>query len=501
MAGERIKAAEVAALACALLSDDAFYFVCSSLKETDFLDKRNQTIYHAMLEIYGKEKIAPNMVSLRTYLETSNKMTAVGGESYLAKVLDTVPANSDAENYVKQVMEASQFFRMKNTLAALLEKANKGVTDIPAFLGESQKKVNDILQIQNADNFQSSGDVIEAYLDKLEKKIEERRLTGKNEPLEGVSTGYKELDKFTRGFAKGDLIILAARPSVGKTAFAINLALNVSKKKIPVAFFSLEMSAEKIIGRLLTNLSTLNQDTINSLNFIRSRDSRGNIKLSPDPSVKVGLSGLGYLHSFQSGLNLLEGHPIFIDDNPGTMVIAIQAELRKFQTQHPDLGLVIIDYLQLINSATGRTNSNENRTNVVGEISRALKSMARDLNVPVIALAQLSRAVDNRTDHTPTMSDLRDSGSIEADADIVMMLYRKDYYERNGKDGGQGQPLPQEDQDEKNESITQLIIAKNRNGRTGELEFTFKKDICLFSYPDYEADSQLENEEQEPVGF
>ena len=391
-------------------------------------------------------------------------------------------------------------------MTKLLDKVNKGVTDIPSFLGESQKSISEIIQTQNFDNFQGSRDVIENYLDKLDKRIEERRLTGRNNPLEGISTGYELLDKYTRGFSKGDLIILAARPSVGKTAFAINIASNVAKRGIPVAFFSLEMRADKIMGRLLTDRSGINQDTINALNYVKKYDQHDNVILVPDKTIKIGNSSIKDLTNFQNAINGLNRDPIYIDDNPGTMVISIQSELKKFQSQHSNLGLVIIDYLQLINSASGKVSGNDNRTNIVGDISRALKGMARDLNVPVLALAQLSRAVDSRPDHKPTMSDLRDSGAIEQDADMVMMLYREDYYKKGDGKGAQGQEAAPSGPDESSQddsvpSNVTLILAKNRNGRTGEISFSFQKDVCHFNAIDEDLSASLDNQEQEPVSF
>lgn len=505
MAEERIKAAEAAVLACALLDEDAFYYVCSALKVKDFLDPRNQIIFQAMNDIFAKTNTAPDAVSLKTYLETGNKLASAGGEAYISKILENIPASNDVSSYINQVVQASQLYSMKETLTKLLDKVNKGITDVPSFLGETQKSISEIIQTQNFDNFQGSRDVIESYLDKLDKRIEERRITGRNNPLEGISSGYEILDKYTRGFSKGNLVILAARPSVGKTAFAINIASNVAKRGIPVAFFSLEMRADQIMGRLLTDRSGINQDTINALNYIKKYDDHDNVILLPDKTIKIGNSSVRDLTNFQNAINGLNRDPIYIDDNPGTTVVSIQSELKKFQSQHSNLGLVIIDYLQLINSASGKVNGNDNRTNIVGDISRALKGMARDLNVPVLALAQLSRAVDSRPDHKPTMSDLRDSGSIEQDADMVMMLYREDYYKKkdDGK-GGDGQVASGQDESSQDDSVPSnvtLILAKNRNGRTGEISFSFQKDVCHFNAIDEDLSASLENQEQEPVSF
>lgn len=499
MASSEIRAAEMAVLACALLEEDSFYDASASLKIEDFLDSRNRTIFEAMIEYFDANQSPPNAVNLIQTLENANRIGEAGGRGYVTTLLQTLPAINDLSSYIAQVRQASQFKRMKDVLRKSLDSAEEGVSDIPSFLAETERSVREIASDQGLSDFRNAKEVMESLLDKLDARIEERKRTGKNSYMTGIPSGYEELDGYTHGFQKGDLIILAARPSVGKTALALNLAANVAHQNVPVAFFSLEMRAEQIMGRLLANRSALTQNQINSLNFQREYGSDDAIVLKPDPSIRAGISGVREIKNFQLAVNGLNKEPLYIDDNPGANVLAIQAKVKKLQNQLPDLGLVVVDYLGLIQSAGKRVNSSDNRQNAVADISRALKGMARDLQVPVLALSQLSRLIESRSDHKPVMSDIRDSGAIEQDADMVFMMYRPDYYGEDKKEGGES--LSEEGEGDDSTSNVTLIIAKNRNGRVGEVHFTFQKDVCHFSAIDSELSSSLPNEEPPPGEF
>lgn len=496
MSEEKILASETSVLALALLDEDCFYQTISTLKIDDFQDQRNKLIFEAMNECYEASNTRPNPSVLADKLKVSNKLDLAGGTDYLSNIITNVPPYSDLSEYIKQIKQTSSLVKMKEVLEKNLSQANKGVGNIPNFLDGVQKSVNDVMQAQNDGGFKTPEQVLSSYLGKLDERIEERRKTGKNSFLTGISSGYSELDDYTRGFQKGELVIIGARPSVGKTAFAINIATNIAHKKIPVAFFSLEMTAEQIMGRLLTNRTGIDLKTIESLNYTKTRDNRGGFILTPDKSVTAGSTNIRDLSNFQNAVNSLAKDPLFINDNPGTNVRAIQGEVRKLQTSHPDLGLVIIDYLGLIQSASAKTNSSDNRQNQVSDISRALKAMARDLKLPVIALSQLSRTVESRKDdHKPVMSDLRDSGSIEQDADKIMMLYRPDYYHDNDNKENQEEQQDQPNNDDDAISNVTVILAKNRNGKVGEIQFTFQKNVCHFNAIDTTQTASLDNEE------
>ena len=304
-------------------------------------------------------------------------------------------------------------------------------------------KENDVLSITRARNvgdFKAPGEVIEVIKEKL---VNTDRRTGK---LTGTPSGYTDLDKITNGFQPGDLVILAARPSMGKTALALNFAMNASiEHNVPVGVFSLEMPAEQLMQRMLSATSGVNSDKIRSFNLTDKEW----------PKIDIGV-------------NKLAKSKIYIDDTAGAKIADIQSKAKKLKAKHDDLGLIVIDYLQLITTST--FSKSDNRQQEVSEISRSLKAMARDLKVPVIALSQLSRTVEKREDKRPMLSDLRESGAIEQDADLVMFIYRDDYYNSNKKEEPQAST-----------GVAQVSIAKHRNGATGVVELLFLKDVGLFS--------------------
>lgn len=492
MAESQINTSEATLISLAILDeDDAFFDIISTMKEEEFQDLRNRTIFKAMTDFYNENSKAPNASNLVEALRISNKLNEAGGELYISDIVTKTSLTEELSLYRDQVKNAYKLKMMKEALERSLKKIDSGIENIPAFLTGVEKDVSQILQEQGAGTFLSTKDVISNYLGKLGERIEERRRTGKNEFMTGVPTKYATLDMWTKGFQSTDLVILAASPSVGKTAFALNLAENAAETKKTVAFFSLEMTAEQIMSRLLSRESMLTSDEINSLNFTQRKEGN-TIVLQPDPHSSR--EDIKKLVAFQSAINKLNNLNIFINDNPGTTVRSIENEVKKLIAKQPDLGLIVIDYLGLISSATEKTRGSDNRTSIVSDISRALKNMARNLNIPVIALSQLSRSSAQRTDHEPMLSDLRDSGQIEADADKVMMLYRLDYYKDKDKDKNP-QPVQENPSEGEVNSDVTLILNKNRNGRIGKIQFSFNKALCKFVEVASDVDLDLPNEE------
>mgnify|MGYP000860846442 FL=1 len=482
--------AETAVIASALLDEDAFYDVVSRLGPNDFQDPRNKVIFQVMLDLHT-QKIRPDLVTLTSALKTRDLINDAGGEDYVKSLADDLPPIAEVDNYIQTVKNNAVLKTFKETLHSIETESLKSIPDIPSFVTDSLRKIADVAAQSNIGGFKNSSQVLEALLGRLEEESQERIKTGKKSYLSGLATGFPTLDKYTNGFQKGDLIIVAARPSVGKTALAINFAKNVAKNRIPVAFFSLEMSAEQIMGRLLANESDLSKDEIQSLDFKTSLGENGKKIIELADSEKDNPEAIARIKALKTAVENLSQLPLYIDDSPDSRVFSIEAEVKKLLNGRPDLGLVIIDYLGLIQSAGSRVSSQENRQQVVSDISRALKGMARNLRIPVIALSQLSRESDKRTDHTPVLSDLRDSGAIEQDADQVMLIYRPDAYSDNdSKDanGGDDKGL------ENDVSNVKLILAKNRNGRTGEINLVFEKPKSRFTEQAMDADV-LPNEE------
>ncbi len=424
--------AEMSLLGAVLINDDVLSEVSDKLKAADFYDKRHQVVFDAMLRLYEKHKPV-DLLTLSNELEGKKQLETVGGSSYLSELTNHVPTAAHAAAYADMVRTKAVRRRLINASTAI------------ASLGyDEDKTVQELLGQAEADLFSVSDDHLKQDLVSLEHilaesfdRIEElHRDKGK---LRGIPTGYRDLDKKTAGLQKSDLIILAARPAMGKSTLAVNLAYNIaSQAKKSVLVFSLEMSKEQLVDRMLADAAGIDAFNIRTGNL--SEDDFG--KLS-------------------DAMGEMAEAPIFIDDTPGLSVLEMRTKARREAHNHP-LGLIIVDYLQLMQSS-GRGYS-DNRVQEVSEISRGLKLIARELDVPVVALSQLSRSVESRHPQIPQLSDLRESGSIEQDADIVMFLYREDYYN------------PETD----NQHITDLIIAKHRNGPTGKVQLYFHPEQLRF---------------------
>lgn len=495
---------ENAALGSSLLSADGFFATMAVLSVKDFKDSRNQVIYQAMLDYYQEKRQAPDLVDVLSYLQRLNRVDAAGGESYVKGLIVDLPPVAELGNYLNQVKETATFISFQDLLNEALDQAKKGVGDVPGFLSETMSKLSDLAQPALTSGFRKPDEILTGLLGKLESQAAERIRTGRVNYVDGISTGYGALDRMIKGFHPGEMTVVGAPPSVGKTALAINFAANVAKTGHPVAFFSLEMSAEQIINRFLLLCSGLSSDELRSLNFKVGQDpvnGKRTLELYPkdanDPEAK------SKLHRLSMGIEKLKKLPVYISsDNPQNKLIQIESETRKLQSQVPDLSMVVIDYIGLMSSAGNRVSSQANTAQIVGEISRGIKAMARELKLTVLALAQLNRDSVKRPDHKPVMADLKDSGNIEADADEVMLIYRPDYagFGKTGKDAAEADPSQAQDNPI---SSVELILGKNRNGPTGSVMLSFDKSRCQIveQAEDPEANAVPNSDPGSPEGF
>jgi len=423
--------AEQAVIGAALLQPEALITAMERVKSEDFYSTAHQLIFEAMIEL-GENNQPIDLVTLTAHLQDRGALEEIGGVSYLAKLANSVPTAANVEYYAQIVEEKSMLRRLIRTATNIVSDGYASADDVSSLLGDAEKKILEISNRRSSSGFISIRDVLMEVFEKVEFLYANRGGTT------GIPSGFVDLDRMTAGFQRSDLIIVAARPSVGKTAFALNIAQNVGvRAKETVAIFSLEMSAAQLVQRMICA----------EANVDATRLRTGN--LEPDDWEKLTMA-----------IGSLSEANIFIDDTPGIMVSDIRAKCRRLKKEK-GLGMILIDYLQLI---SGRGKAGENRQQEVSEISRTLKQIARELEVPVIALSQLSRGVEQRQDKRPMMSDLRESGSIEQDADIVSFLYRDDYY----------------DKESEKKNIIEIIIAKQRNGPVGTVELVFLKNFNKF---------------------
>ncbi|MCA9334990.1 replicative DNA helicase [Candidatus Saccharibacteria bacterium] len=424
--------AEMSLIGAVLIDEEVLADVTEILDARDFYDKRHESIFEAMLRLFEHHKPV-DLLTLTDELKKKKKLEEVGGSAYLTELTNYVPTAAHATTYAEMVAQA-----------AVRRRLIKASSDISELGYDEDFNVQELLEKAEAELFSVSDQNLKQDLTSLETILLEsfdrlEELHRNKGQIRGVKTGYRDLDNMTAGLQRSDLIILAARPAMGKTTLVTNLAYNVATiNKQAVLFFSLEMSKEQLIDRMLSDVSGVDSWNIRTGN------------LSDEDFAKL---------SEASG-EMAEA-PIFIDDTPGLTVLEMRTKARRAAHQQP-LGLIVIDYLQLISSGAGRKDGN--RVQEVSEISRGLKLLARELNVPVIALSQLSRTVESRNPQIPQLADLRESGSIEQDADIVMFIYREAYY----------------NPDTDRQNITDLIIAKHRNGPTGRVELYFHPERLRF---------------------
>ena len=431
--------AERAVLGSMMLSKDAVYEGVARLTEEDFYLRDHKIIFNAIKNTHIRG-LEVDIVTVVDQLMLDNKLQELSDANYIYTILEDTITPSTIEQYIRIIQDKTILRYLVNLSDSIANGWNKQeIDDIGDYVSKIENDVLAITRARNVGDFKSPGEVIEVIKEKL---VNNDRRRGE---LTGTPSGYRDLDRVTNGFQKGDLVILAARPSMGKTALALNFAMNAAiEHNYPVGIFSLEMPAEQLMQRMLSATSGVNSDKIRSFNLTDKEW----------PKIDIGV-------------NKLSKSKIYIDDTAGAKIADIQSKAKKLKAKHDDLGLIVIDYLQLITTST--FSKSDNRQQEVSEISRQLKAMARDLKVPVIALSQLSRSVEKREDKRPMLSDLRESGSIEQDADLVMFIYRDDYYNSN------------KDENQASTGVAQVSIAKHRNGATGVVELLFLKDVGLFS--------------------
>ena len=437
--------AEQAVLGSVFFEQGSLKTILDKLQDHDFYLPNHQAIYLAMKALF-LENVFIDFTTLTDRLENMNMLAKAGGIEYISGLIDAVPSSANLINYINIVKDKSVLRQIQDTCREIIEQSYS-VENAPEFIDDVERDIFSITKEKRTSDFKSVGEVANMMVEKI---AEQAQIGGE---VTGLDTKYYKLNQFTLGLQKSDLIIIAARPSMGKTAFALNLALNVAKNptRPHVAFFSLEIGVDQLVMRLLAC-----QSQVDNFNLRQG-------KLNPQEWEKI--------HFAVDSLSELNLH---FDDSGTVKVTDMRSKCRKLK-QEGKLDMIVIDYLQLL---SGSIHNQANRTQEVSEISRVLKETARELKVPVVALSQLSRNVENRKEKQPIMADLRESGSIEQDADIIMFLYREDYYE----------------QETTRKNMVDIIIAKNRSGTIGEFELYFNRSMSTFSNPtlsqEYSSDSE-----------
>lgn len=424
--------AEAAVLGAILVNKEAMDKVADVVKDIDFYRHDHQIIFRAILRLYDKRSPI-DLVTLTNELDSLKQLDEVGGAAYLANLVNSVPTAIHVGHYAEIVRQKAVLRRILQAGQKISQLGYEEDKEVSEVLDEAEKALFNVSHELVKDNFMPIADILAASFDRIDKLHREKGI------LRGITTGFKDLDNQLSGLQPSDLIILAARPSMGKTTFALNIALAAATKgKTATGFFSLEQSKEQIVDKLICAQAMVDGWKLRTGN------------LSEDDFPAIGMA-----------MGTLAEAPLFIDDTPGLTVLEVRTRARRLKAEH-NLGLIIVDYLQLIDG--GSSGNVDNRVQQVSDISRNLKGLARELDVPVIALSQLNRSVESRDKKIPQLSDLRDSGSIEQDADIVMFLYREDYYER----------------DTERKGITDVLIRKHRNGPIGEVELHFRAEQSRF---------------------
>ncbi len=427
--------AEQSVLGACFLSKYALEKASESLTEESFYNEKNAKIFSTMLSLLD-EKTPIDITTVTTYLKNKKALNDVGGVEYLTEVINFVPTASNVDHYIKIVEETAILRNLIETATEIATEGYRTDETVNEILDNSEKKILNIVKNRKSSEFRSMKDILAKTQSDLE------RLSKAKEEITGLATGWYDLDRITTGLHENELIILAARPAMGKTALALNLATHVAMtQEKSVAVFNLEMSAEQLATRIISSVGQLDSYKLRTGQLMNNDWKRINEAVSQ-----------------------LADTNMVIDDTPGITIGEIRAKCRRLASSEKGLALIVVDYLQLI---SGGKNYGANRQQEVSDISRSLKTLAMELNVPIIALSQLSRSVESREEKRPMMSDLRESGSIEQDADIVMFLYRDDYYNKEARS-------------EDNNSISELIIGKHRNGPTATIELLFKKNTSTF---------------------
>ncbi len=441
------KESEMMVLGCMVSSYNSLNIAADSLEETDFYYLEHRIIFKCLKQLYVKDKPA-DIHLLAEELKNENKLDDAGGISYLTSLAQYAGTAAYVEEYVSLVKDKSILRKMIDAAEDVTKQAFNEPSNVNEVLDEAQAKFYNISQSVNSGTGLTIKDILSGlksesaipYLKNLQAKQENFQINGPSSSLTGLQTHFSDLDKVLSGFSASNLMILAARPAMGKTALALNFAENICfKSSKPVGIFSLEMTAEQLLHRMICSQSEVESE-----------------------KIKTGSLNGGEYQRIVSVVNSMQKYTMIIDDQPGLKITDLRARARRMKESHK-IEFLIIDYLQLV-SGSGTSRSLENRQNEISEISRMLKNLARELNIPILCLSQLSRKVEERQGHRPMMSDLRESGSIEQDSDLVMFLLRREYYDPYDKPGH-----------------AELIIAKNRHGAVGSINLTYRKELAQFA--------------------
>ena len=426
--------AEMALLGSILVDREMMATVAEIIEPPDFYAAMHETIYAALLALYERGQPL-DKITLSEELKRRGQLERVGGLAYLTSLMDTVPTAASSEYYANIVREKSDLRRLIHAGTQIARIGYEGEEDVEGSIDSSEQIVYEVGRRKNRGRFTMVAEMLKEVFDNLD------RLYQQGGDRTGITSGFRDLDQFTAGFQPGSLNIFAARPGMGKTSLALSMAEAAARiDQKPIAFFSLEMTNDELVQRLLASTGQLDSQKL----------KRGSIQPDEWAILSEAMSRLSKL-------------PLYLDDSSSTTVTEIRSRARRLKASSNDLGAIFIDYLQLIRPAQASKNANRNED--VSEICRQLKATAKDLQVPIIALAQLNRAVEARNDKRPMLSDIRDSGSIEQEADVVAFIYREHYYS------------PEK---EENPGLTELNIAKNRSGRTGTIKLMFQPEFTKF---------------------
>lgn len=423
--------AEKAVLGAMMLSEEAIGVSIEHIDSFYFYETAHQKIYEAIKDLYAGRKNV-DLITLSDFLKNKSLLESVGGVSYLAQLADFVPTAANVQYYVDIVKEKGIQRKLIRNSTDIISKSYGNNVNVDDLVDEAERLIFEIATAKQKQQAVHIKDIIRTTIENIDQ------LYQRKESITGVPTGFIDFDNMTSGLQRSDLVIIAARPSMGKSAFAVSIAEHACvQKNIPVAIFSLEMSKEQLVQRMLCSQARVDAHR-----------------------VRTGFFSSSEWPKLTSAAGKLSNAPMFIDDTPAITVLELRAKARRLKASH-NIGLIIVDYLQLMQAST----PSDSRQQEISEISRSLKALARELNVPLIAISQLSRAVENRQDHRPQLSDLRESGAIEQDADVVVLLMREEYYN----------PTPE------NQGIADIIIAKQRNGPVGGIKLKFFKEFVSFA--------------------
>lgn len=433
--------AEAAVLGAILIDHECIYRVVEHAGANDFYREAHRRIFEAMLTLSEKNE-PTDFLTVNNLLGSKGELDLIGGSSYLSSLADSMPSSSHVESYARIVREKSLLRQLIETTSEIATRGYEGGTEVHALLDQAEGMIYNISENKRRTAFSLVKDVVKLSFKKIEELYESQK------EITGLASGFKELDALTSGFQNGDLIIIAGRPSMGKTAFALNIAENAAiSGGAKVAIFSLEMQKEQLVTRMLCSQARINS----------SKLRRGRLEERDWPLLTKAAGHLSDIH-------------LYIDDSPTLNVLEMRAKSRRLKREH-GLDILFVDYLQLMSP----TSKNYSREQEISEISRSLKSLAKELSIPVIALSQLNRAVENRNNRRPQLADLRESGAIEQDADVIAFIYRDEVYDPSSPDKG----------------IAEIIVGKQRNGPTGVCRLAFLDTYTRFENLAYGADVQV----------